>query len=77
MAIRNNLSTLMGKERYSIADVHKKTGLSRNTISNFYNDKATRIDYVTIERLCSLFACEVSDLLIYIKNDSEQSKIKD
>ena len=45
----------MGKNRYLIKDVHEKTGLSRNTVSNLYNNKATRIDYETIEKLCNLF----------------------
>lgn len=63
MPIRSNLSTLMGSRRYSIKDVHEKTGLSRNTISNLYNDKATRIDFETIYKLCALFGCGVEDLL--------------
>lgn len=40
-----SLSTLIRKSRFSIQDVHNRTELSRNTISNLYNDKATRIDY--------------------------------
>ena len=62
MAVHCTLSTLMGKMRYSIQDVHEKTGLSRNTISNFYNDKAVRIDYDTVEKLCGLFDCGLDDL---------------
>lgn len=57
-----NLSTLMGKKRYSIQDVHSKTGLSRSTVSSLYNDKATRVDYETVERLCDLFGCELQEL---------------
>lgn len=62
MAIHCSLSTLMGRNRYTIQDVHQKTGLSRNTISNLYNDRATRIDYETVERLCLLFNCTIGDL---------------
>lgn len=62
MAVHCNLSTLMGKKRYSIQDVHNLTGLSRGTVSNLYNDKATRIDYDTLEKLCCLFECSASDL---------------
>lgn len=62
MAIHCNLSTLMGKNRYTIQDVHQQTGLSRNTISNLYNDKASRIDYETVEKLCNLFGCSLEDL---------------
>lgn len=65
MAVVCNLSTLMGRKRYTIEDVHKLTGLSRSTVSNLYNDKATRVDYHTIEKLCLLFECEVDELLVY------------
>lgn len=62
MAVHCNLSTLMGKCRYSIQDVHKLTGLSRSTVSNLYNDKASRIDFDTLEKLCELFKCNASEL---------------
>lgn len=74
MQIKSNLSTLMGAMRYSIKDVHEKTGLSRGTISNLYNDRATRIDYDTIARLCELFSCDVGSLLV-VDNQSIGSEI--
>lgn len=67
MQVNSNLSTLMGSMRYSIKDVHEKTGLSRGTISNLYNDRATRIDFETIAKLCELFGCDVSSLLVVDK----------
>ena len=61
--MRCHLSTLMGQSRYSIQDVHNKTGLARSTVTQLYHDKATRIDFETIEKLCTLFQCCISDLL--------------
>ena len=61
--IKCNLSELMGKNKMTIQDVHEKTGLNRNTISNLYHEKVTRIDFDTIEKLCQLFKCGVGDLL--------------
>ena len=83
MAIRSNLSSMMGKYRYTIQYVHEQTGLARNTISNLYNDKATRIDFETLDRLCSLFECDIADILSKDERisgatslpDSEPSKI--
>ena len=56
------LSTFMGRHRYNIEEVHKLTGISRSSITQLYHDKAKRIDFETVERLCSLFACEIGDL---------------
>ena len=64
MTVHCMLSSLMGSKRYSIQDVHDKTGLSRKTISNLYNVKATSIDYMTIAKLCELFDCQVEELLV-------------
>lgn len=61
--MRCQLSTLMGQVRYSIQDVHNKTGLARSTVTQLYHDKATRIDFETIEKLCALFDCDISALL--------------
>lgn len=73
MKLHCRLSTLMGEHRLSIQDVHERTKLSRTTVSNLYNDKATRINYETIEKLCSLFDCEVAELL-YIDDCQKEEK---
>lgn len=70
MAVYCKLSTLMGEKRYSIQEVHERTGLSRNTISNLYNDKVTRIDYETVEKLCRLFGCRLDELFCVILEEN-------
>ena len=70
--VKSQLSTLMGRYRYSIAYVHDKTGLARGTISNLYNDKATRIDFDTISKLCDLFDCGIDELLLFEKEQNAE-----
>lgn len=65
--IKSKLHVLMGINKYRIQDVHEKTGLNRNTIANLYNEKITRIDFETLDKLCELFDCSVCDLLEYSK----------
>jgi putative transcriptional regulator len=55
----------MGIHRYNIQDVHVKTGLARRTVSALYNDKASRIDYSTAEKLCKLFDCGMEQLFTF------------
>ena len=66
--VNSNLSTLMEMKRYTIKDVHEKTGLSRSTVSNLCNDKAARIDYETVDKLCRLFQCGIDELLVRTEN---------
>ena len=77
MAIRSTLSSMMGKYRYTIQYVHEQTGLARNTISNLYNDKATRIDFDTLDRLCSFFECDIADILSKGESESELASHQD
>ncbi|ODM28199.1 Cro/Cl family transcriptional regulator [Clostridium sp. Bc-iso-3] len=64
------LSTLMGKKRVTIQEVHNQTGLSRNTIANLYYDRATRIDYETVGKLCDYFSCNINDLFDYTTKEN-------
>lgn len=73
---RCNLSMLMGKYRYSIEDIHQKTGLTRKTISNLYNDKASRIDFLTLEKLCWALNCGVEELLTVERNKEDTNPEK-
>ena len=46
----------------------RETGLNRNTVTLLYKETAQRIDLDTIDKLCDLFECEVSDLLEKVKS---------
>lgn len=63
MIVKNNLRILMAKEKMTIRDVHKATGLSEITISKLYHEKSTTIAFETIYKICKLFNCELKELL--------------
>lgn len=67
--MKSNLEKLMKKNNINIKELHKCTKLSRTTISNILNNKVTRIDYITIEKLCSALKCGIGELLVL--EDSE------
>lgn len=69
MAVKCKLSTLMGVNRYNIQDVFEKTGLARSTIATLYHDKAKRVDYETVNKLCTLFCCKIEDLLDFTNDE--------
>ena len=63
--MRCHLSTLMGRDKLTVAEVIRRTGLSRNAVSALYEERAKRIDLNTIARLCELFDCSVDELFEY------------
>ena len=71
--IKCNLSLYMGRDRKKIQDVVNETGLARNTVGNLYRDKASRIDYDTIDKLCRMFHIGVGELLEYVEDEEKVS----
>ena len=64
--IKNNIPVQMAEKRMNIQKLSEKSGISRTTLSKIYNDKATRIDFSTLNALCWALECSIGDLLEYI-----------
>jgi putative transcriptional regulator len=64
--IRAHLSRLLGEKKVRIADVARATGLSRKAITLLYQETGTRVEFETLDRLCSYLGCEIYDLLEYV-----------
>ena len=71
--IRCHLSTLMGRDKLRIADVSRRTGLNRSTITALYKETTTRVDLPAVDQLCRLFNCQVGDLFERVPDDREVS----
>lgn len=67
--IKCHLARYMGEKKMSVSDVARETGLHRNTITLLYKETAKQVDLDTIDKLCSLFECEVGDLFQREKGD--------
>jgi putative transcriptional regulator len=71
--VRCHLSRLMGEHKLKVIDVARETGLHRNTITLLYKETANRIELETIDKLCVLFNCQVSDLLEWVEDKTEEN----
>lgn len=66
--IEIKLSRIMGEQRKSIQKVADETGLSRSTLSCLYNNKVTRVDLNTLDKLCECLNCNPGDIIERKKN---------
>ena len=66
--IKCHLSRLMGERKLKIADVAKDIDVHRNTITLLYYEKAKRIDFEVLGKLCKYFDCVISDILEFKEN---------
>lgn len=62
--IKCHLSRLMGERKLRIADVARAAGVNRNLVTLLYYERAKRIDFESLERLCRFFGCEVGEFLV-------------
>ncbi|HHV58260.1 MAG TPA: helix-turn-helix transcriptional regulator [Firmicutes bacterium] len=65
-AIECRLSTVLGAKRLKQSDVIRATGLAKGTLTELYHDRARRIDFGTLEKLCRFLDCQPGDLLVYV-----------
>ncbi|MBI5055532.1 MAG: helix-turn-helix transcriptional regulator [Nitrospirae bacterium] len=63
--IKCHLSRIMGERKLKIADVARDIDVHRNTITLLYYEKAQRIDFEVLDKLCKYFNCKVEDILEY------------
>lgn len=63
--IINNLSTIMGRKRIKIKELHERTGISRSTLTKLYYDKTKMIELNTIDKLCLALDVTPGELLGY------------
>jgi len=68
------LSTLLGKQRLSQADLARMTGIRPNTISDLYNEMATRVSLDHLDLICEALNCGLTDLLELTPNSEPRVK---
>ena len=67
MAIRLTLDTILETKGISRYELAKRTGIQYQIIDNYYKNKVVRYDSYVLDRICSFLQCDVSDLIIFIK----------
>lgn len=60
--IRFTLKEFMTEKNLTIQDVYERTGVSRNTISQFYNGKSKGIQFDTLNKIASGLSASIFDL---------------
>ena len=64
MAVVNSrFAALLGQRKMKISEVHRKTGISRTTLTKLYYGEGYAVSYTVLAKLCAALNCEVSDIL--------------
>jgi putative transcriptional regulator len=60
--VKCHLSRMLGERKLKISDVSRETGIHRNMLTLLYYEKAKRIEFDVLEKLCLFFKCQVGEL---------------
>ena len=67
MAIKVNLDVLMAKRGIKLNELSERVEITQANLSILKTGKAKAIRFSTLEKLCEVLECDVSDLLLYDK----------
>lgn len=66
--IHIKLSEMLGRKKMTRKRLSELTGVRANTICDMYNEKVKKIDIETLDRICTVLNCNISDIIEYEKN---------
>ena len=74
--VRILLSTRLGERRLTQADLSRMTGIRPNTISELYNEIATRVSLDHLDLICEALSCDLTDLIMLVPNSEPRVKTR-
>lgn len=69
--IKIHLSEWLGKRKMTQKQLSDLTGIRPATISNLWHEKAIRIEFEQIDKICEALDCQPGDLIEHIPNKKE------
>jgi putative transcriptional regulator len=73
MKVKIKLSEILGRKRMSQLQLSKATGIRYPTISALYHEKAKRIEFSHLLKLCEVLDCTPGDLFEIIDDNEEEN----
>ena len=70
MSIQVNLDVMMAKRKISLNELSEKVDITPANLSILKNNKGKAIRFSTLDAICRVLDCQVSDLLEY-KEDAD------
>lgn len=67
--IKIHLSRILGERRITQRKLAESANLRPNTVNMLYNERAQRIDFDVLNRLCKALGCQPGDIFEYIPDE--------
>ena len=70
--IRVKLSEVLGKNKMTRKSLSELIDVRPNTIGDLYNENVKKIDLATLDKICKVFDCDISDILEYQRDEKKK-----
>lgn len=77
MGIIVNLDVMMAKRKMSLTDLANEVDITLANLSILKNNKAKAIRFSTLEAICKALDCQPGDILEFVEDETEGSKINE
>jgi len=74
MAIMINLDVILAKRKMSLTDLAESVGITISNLSILKTGKAKAIRFSTLNEICRVLDCQPGDILIYEKDQENNTK---
>lgn len=71
--IRSNLFALMRQRQLKAAELARAAGVNRSAVTALANNRASRVELATLERLCIVLGCQLAELLEIVPDNESQA----
>lgn len=68
MSVKVKLDEIMAKREINCNQLAEKIGIPAPDLSLLKTGKARAVKFTTIDKLCTVLECDVSDILVYNKD---------
>ena len=66
-----NIDVMLAKRKMSVGELSEKVGFTMANVSLLKNGKIKSLKLSTLDKLCRVLDCQVSDLLTYVPGEAE------
>ena len=60
----------MDRRQLKAAELARAAGVNRSAVTALANNRASRVELATLERLCIVLGCQLADLLEIVPDDA-------
>lgn len=70
--IKVKLNSIMKRRNISTYELSNKANIRFQTVQALKEDRATRIDFEVLAKLCYVLECEIPDIIEYVSNEKSK-----